>query len=134
MIKTPVPISSMSIPLPTPGMSAIPSDPRARLVMPPTQPPPAIPVTTLPSDPRARPADPRAAARGLRAAAAPSFPPPPMMQPPPQMPPPVAPAAAGLDPTLVQQVMALTPAQIAQLPPDKQQSIFALRQSITGMK
>jgi hypothetical protein len=57
-----------------------------------------------------------------------------MMQPPPQMPPPVAPAAAGLDPTLVQQVMALTPAQIAQLPPDKQQSIFALRQSITGMK
>jgi hypothetical protein len=52
-----------------------------------------------------------------------------MMQPPPQ---PVAPAVAGLDPNLVQQVMALTPAQIAQLPPDKQQSILALRQQITG--
>lgn len=57
-----------------------------------------------------------------------------MMQPPPQMPPPMAPAVAGLDPNLVQQVMALTPAQIAQLPPDKQQSILALRQQITGMK
>jgi len=37
-----------------------------------------------------------------------------------------------LDPNLVQQVMQLTPSQIAQLPPDKQQSILALRQQITG--
>ena len=38
---------------------------------------------------------------------------------------------AGLDPNLVQQVMALTPAQIAQLLLNKQQSILALRQQIT---
>lgn len=134
MIKTPVATSSMSIPLSAPGMNAaIPSDPRAKLAVPPTQPPPPMPVTTLPSDPRARPADPRAA-RDPRAAAAPNFPPPPIMQPPPQMPPQVTPAVAGLDPNLVQQVMSLTPAQIAQLPPDKQQSIIALRQTITGRK
>lgn len=123
------------------------------------QPPP--PIMAMPSDPRARPADPRAAAaaaRDPRAVAVaggvppPNFPaPPPMMQhPPPSMPPPsmgiappqqqqhqqagsiVSPGVAGLDPNLVQQVMALTPAQIAQLPPDKQQSILALRQQITG--
>ena len=92
--------------------------------------------------PPVRPADPRAA-RDPRAAAAPqqqppNFPAPPSMM---GMPPPqlmqqqqqqqqVAPP--GLDPNLVQQVMALTPAQIAQLPPDKQQSILALRQQITG--
>ncbi|EJK55225.1 hypothetical protein THAOC_25067 [Thalassiosira oceanica] len=40
--------------------------------------------------------------------------------------------AAGLDPGLVRQVMALTPAQISSLPPDKQQSIMALRNQITG--
>ena len=39
-----------------------------------------------------------------------------------------------LDPALVQQVMSLTPQQIAQLPPDKQQSILQLRQQITGGK
>jgi hypothetical protein len=38
----------------------------------------------------------------------------------------------GLDPALVQQVMSLTPQQIAQLPPDKQQSIMALRNQITA--
>ncbi len=85
----------------------------------------------LPSDPRARPVDPRA--RDPRAAAAPpNFPSPPMMQPPPQMHAQPPHGVAGLDPNLVQQVMALTPAQIAQLPPDKQQSILALRQQITG--
>lgn len=53
--------------------------------------------------------------------------------------PPVANAApvgtgniAGLDPSLVQQVMSLTPQQIQQLPPDKRQSILQLRQQITG--
>ena len=38
----------------------------------------------------------------------------------------------GLDMSLVQQVMALSPQQIGQLPPDKQQSILALRQQITN--
>jgi len=38
----------------------------------------------------------------------------------------------NLDPALVQQVMLLTPQQISQLPPDKQQSIMALRQQISG--
>ena len=38
----------------------------------------------------------------------------------------------NLDAALVQQVLSLTPQQIAQLPPDKQQSILQLRQQITG--
>jgi cleavage stimulation factor subunit 2 len=38
----------------------------------------------------------------------------------------------NLDPALVQQVLSLTPQQISQLPIDKQQSIFQLRQQITG--
>ena len=41
-------------------------------------------------------------------------------------------APPHLDATLVQQVMSLTPLQIQQLPPDKQQSILQLRQQITG--
>mmetsp|Transcript_5738 Transcript_5738/g.12513 ORF Transcript_5738/g.12513 Transcript_5738/m.12513 type:complete len:436 (+) Transcript_5738:88-1395(+) len=121
-------------------------------------PPPPSSMGGMPSDPRARPADPRAASRDPRAAAggAPNFPPPPpMMQPPPAMPPPPGMqqqqqqpppptqqqqlpggggTVAGLDPSLVQQVMALTPAQISQLPPDKQASILALRQQITGIR
>ncbi len=40
------------------------------------------------------------------------------------------PAVPGLNPALVQQVMGLTDAQIQQLPPDKQQSILALRNQI----
>jgi len=62
-------------------------------------------------------------------------PPPNFSVPPPGMPPPPQqqqPGVAGLDPALVQQVMSLTHQQIAQLPPDKQQSILALRQQITG--
>lgn len=134
MIKTPV------VGLPPPGLApAAPVDPRARAGVPPpvSQPPPSM---AMPSDPRARAADPRAAVRDPRAAAAaPNFPPPPnFAQPPPSVPPPQMqqqqpPAGvAGLDPNLVQQVMALTPQQIALLPPDKQQSILALRQQITG--
>ena len=42
------------------------------------------------------------------------------------------PIVANLDPALVQQVLSLTPQQISQLPPDKQQSILQLRQQITG--
>ena len=136
MIKTPV---TTAPGLPPPG-AAIPSDPRARVgaVPPPAvavQPPPSM---AMPSDPRARAADPRAASR--QTAGAPNFPPPPMMQPPTTMAPPTmqqqpqaaAAGVAGLDPNLVQQVMALTPQQIQLLPPDKQQSILALRQQITG--
>ena len=132
MIKTPV---TTAPGLPPPG-TAIPSDPRARVGAVPgaavSQPPPTM---AMPSDPRARAADPRAAAYS-----APNFPPPPMMQPPTtmaapptmQQPQAVAAGVAGLDPNLVQQVMALTPQQIQLLPPDKQQSILALRQQITG--
>ncbi|KAL7567642.1 hypothetical protein ACA910_000235 [Epithemia clementina (nom. ined.)] len=40
--------------------------------------------------------------------------------------------APHLDPTLVRQVMALTPEMLQQLPPDKRQSILQLRQQITG--
>jgi len=47
-------------------------------------------------------------------------------------PPPGGMGVAGLDPSLVQEVMSLTPQQIAQLPPDKQQGILALRQQITN--
>jgi len=46
--------------------------------------------------------------------------------------PPGPPGVTNLDPALVQQVMLLTPQQISQLPPDKQQSIMALRQQISG--
>ena len=67
------------------------------------------------------------------AAAAQAVPPPP--------PPPVAAAAAAaggnisnLDPAFAAQVMSLTPQQIQQLPPDKQQSILQLRQQITGSR
>ena len=68
-------------------------------------------------DPRVR-VDPRA--RDPRQRAAPA--------PPPQSQPVVA--VSTLDPVLVQQVMALTPQQIAQLPPDKYASIMALRNQI----
>lgn len=108
-----------------------PRDPRARAPAAPAAPiapPPPQPKPSDPRDPRARPSDPRAA-RDPRAAA-PSFPPPPMQPPP--MAQQQAPGVAGLDPNLIQQVMSLTPVQIAQLPPDKQQSILALRQQITG--
>ena len=141
MVKTPVPGSSMSSAVP---MVPPPIDPRsAPPTMPPPpvglQPPPTAAMAGMPADPRARaaPADPRAA-RDPRSMPPPgSFPPPPpsFPAPPPMGPPPSAMApgvAAGLDPSLVRQVMALTPAQISSLPPDKQQSIMALRNQITG--
>lgn len=129
MIKTPVATGVGAIPgADAAAVPARPADPRA-----------AAAAAAAPSDPRAR--DPRAAAR----AAAVAPPPPPMAMPqqqmpppaqygvpPPAQPPPAPPVVAGLDPALVQQVMSLTPQQIAQLPPDKQQSIIALRQQITG--
>lgn len=146
------PAINMSVP---PPAITKPMDPRAAAAAvalgggPPPL-PGAVPMgataVTRPADPRAA-RDPRALAAagggGGGAGAAPqqppNFPAPPSMM---GMPPPqlmqqqqqqqqqVAPP--GLDPNLVQQVMALTPAQIAQLPPDKQQSILALRQQITG--
>jgi cleavage stimulation factor subunit 2 len=125
-------------------------------VLPPA--PAAVPPSRA-ADPRARAMDPRAATSAPHdprsAAAAPPPPradprarvdpraraPPPMMPPqqqygapPPQpvLPPPPPPGVANLDPSLVQQVMSLTPQQISQLPPDKQQSILALRAQIQG--
>jgi hypothetical protein len=81
-----------------------------------------------PADPRPR-MDPRARPQVQ----------PPLPMPPQQvqyaMPPPplhAAPGVANLDPALVQQVMSLTPEQIMSLPADKQQSILALRQQISG--
>lgn len=129
MIKTPytnvlgaAPVVTGPIPPSAPAMSAVP--------------PPVVD----PRDPRARmaaaPSDPRAAATDPRARMAGSVPPPPPpvygAPPPQQAPPPPAMGIAGLDPSLVQQVMSLTPAQISQLPPDKQSSILALRQQITA--
>lgn len=150
MIKTPVvgasgsgggPAPAINMSVPPPAITK-PMDPRAANALGGGQPPPTGAVAMANAvPPPVRPADPRAA-RDPRAAAAPqqqppNFPAPPSMM---GMPPPqlmqqqqqqqVAPP--GLDPNLVQQVMALTPAQIAQLPPDKQQSILALRQQITG--
>lgn len=93
-------------------------------------PPPPPPVAV---DPRAR--DPRAASDPRARMQVPPPPPPPQQQPQQQQPPAYAPygmVPTALDPNLVQQVMSLTPQQIAQLPPDKQQSILALRQQITG--
>lgn len=117
----------------------------------------AAPVVAPPRDPRARASDPRAAKGGSAAAPPPradpradprarldpraratAAPPPPMPQQPPPppaygMPPQQHPqGVANLDPSLVQQVMSLTPHQISQLPHDKQQSILALRQQISG--
>ena len=133
--------------------AAAPADPRMRA---------ADPRAGAPLiNPRAVRVDPRAAARAQQQpqpmhtmppppGAGMSMPPPPMGMgqppmgappmpnysvPPPGMPPPPPqqqPGVVGLDPSLVQQVMSLTPQQIAQLPPDKQQSILALRQQITG--
>lgn len=108
MVKTPLPdMSMMGGPMATPQPTVLPTVPTAQRV----------------ADPRAAmrpPADPR-----QRGAAPPPPPPPPPMDPRQRQPP-------GLDPALVQQVMSLTPQQIAQLPPDKQQSILQLRQQITG--
>jgi cleavage stimulation factor subunit 2 len=112
MVQTPIASNSMPPqivpPTTTPTMSSVPPPPA-----PPTR---AADPRQRAMDPRARAADPRA--RDPRAAA-------PQQQQQWAAPP-------GLDPALVQQVMSLTPTQIAQLPPDKSQSIMALRNQITG--
>jgi cleavage stimulation factor subunit 2 len=112
---------------PRAAAAAVPSDPRSAAT--------AVPVPT----PAAPPADPRARMDPRARAVASAIPvPPPVMPPQPLQPfgvpppPPPAQGLANLDPGLVQQVMSLTPQQISQLPPSKQQSILALRQQISG--
>eukprot|EP00554_Chaetoceros_debilis_P016055 CAMPEP_0194113252 /NCGR_PEP_ID=MMETSP0150-20130528/15858_1 /TAXON_ID=122233 /ORGANISM="Chaetoceros debilis, Strain MM31A-1" /LENGTH=366 /DNA_ID=CAMNT_0038803123 /DNA_START=172 /DNA_END=1268 /DNA_ORIENTATION=- len=120
-------------PMPPPNMSARidPRDPRAKMQAQRAPPPMA-------ADPRAAPAsdprDPRARMGMVANVPPPPMPPygNPLQQQQTHQPPPAPPMnVAGLDPGLVQQVMGLTPAQIAQLPVEKQSSILALRQQIT---
>lgn len=122
-----------ALPPPVPAPAAVP-------------PPPLDPRGAAPTDPRAAPSDPRARSRDPRSATV-GLPPPPQQQqqqPPPQMPPPslygvpppafpgAVPSQQQVDSTLVHRVMSLTPQQIGQLPPDKQQSILAMRAKITS--
>ena len=137
---------------PVPPAAPPPAAPPAPPVAPPAAPPaPPAPPSSRPADPRAR-ADPRKQQHQQQVQPPvpavplppPTGPPPPpalhLAPPPPpptyqqqQAPPPVSTGGVqGLDPSLVAQVMGLTPQQIAQLPPDKQQSILALRQQITS--
>ena len=122
MVKTPLP-ANMTAMAPA-GRAA---DPRAR-----ADPRQAVNTSALSTaaqptrvDPRQQRLDPRQAARAnvtpasLNGAAQPSSAP-------------SAGSVAHLDPSLVQQVMSLTPHQIQQLPADKRQSILQLRQQITG--
>ena len=147
VVAPPPPPIPGGIPQPPPRM-----DPRTAAAV-------APPIPSDPRDPRNRAADPRASdpraavvdPRRQQQPPPPStavppptkppvgVPPPPpqqmyrpgMTQPPPVgVPPPPPMGVAGLDPSLVQQVMGLTAAQIAQLPVDKQNSILALRQQI----
>jgi cleavage stimulation factor subunit 2 len=91
-------------------------------------------------DPRAPPrADPRAQLAPTPMSQLPPPPPPMHMAAPPGYAPPMghgmaapAPTGLNLDAAFMQQVLSLTPQQIAGLPPDKQQSILQLRQQITG--
>ena len=146
------PTASLNAAVVPPVPAAVPppprvADPRARAADPrssssvPPPPSSAAPPAAPPpprADPRAR-MDPRA--RATPGAPPPAPPPPAIPQPPPppqqpymqqQQPPPPPQGAASFDPALVQQVMSLTPEQISQLPPDKQQGILALRQQISG--
>lgn len=137
-------VGNIPPPPPVPDNSKVrsdPRDPRAKL----QQPPPAVPVPPAPPisvDPRGAISDPRRAHTMQPPPV--SAPPPPMntnpymaqqQQPPPGPPPqPMGAGVAGLDPALVQQVMSLTPAQISQLPPEKQNSILALQRQITNAR
>lgn len=120
--------------VPPPPLPVVPGrvDPRAAMSATSIPPPPPVAMPTDPRDPRARVSDPRFQQQQKQTVPPPL---PGMTQPPPSMqtglpPPPPTMGIAGLDPSLVQQVMGLTSAQIAQLPVDKQQSILALRQQI----
>jgi cleavage stimulation factor subunit 2 len=153
MVRTSVPTDGGASLLPTPPAVPAPpatsdprarADPRARLdpraaaaaaVAGPSDPRSAGASAPPRADPRAR-IDPRAARAAPPPPPQPQYgvPPPPQTGMPPMPPPPGAPGLANLDPSLVQQVMSLTPQQISQLPPEKQQSILALRQQITGAR
>lgn len=144
MMKTPLNNSVL-------GVAAVNTALPPPIMMPPPPPPvvdprvagasiPPPPVPSDPRDPRSRAIDPRSQVTDPRKQASDQRNPPPLAPPPAQhympggmtqQPPPPPPmGVAGLDPALVQQVMGLTQAQIAQLPPDKQSSILALRQQI----
>lgn len=150
MVQTSVPTDGGGVVLPpAPVAAAAPgraADPRARKAVDPRAAaavPVPVPVSTVPAvqapppppraDPRAR-IDPRARAPPpmVMPTAPPQYGAPPPPPPQPGIPPPPPPGVANLDPALIQQVMSLTPQQISQLPPDKQQSILALRQQIQG--
>lgn len=146
MVQTPVPIEGGGAVLPSTSLAMAPAAPGGRAADP-----------RVRKDPRAAASDPRAAAVAVAAPPPPpradprarmdprsraAAPPAPTSMMPPQHnygappPPPQSGAPPGgvanLDPALIQQVMSLTPQQISQLPPDKQQSILALRQQIQG--
>jgi len=138
MIKTPIETSPHLINAPPPPPNK-----------PPMSQPPPPPLSTRAdpralADPRAGLSDPRTARADPRQSRDPraamqlqqkqqSLPPPPItsIPPPPIVRPPQF-VQMNLDPALIQQVMSLTPQQIGLLPVDKQQSILALRQQITG--
>jgi cleavage stimulation factor subunit 2 len=155
MVQTPVASESAVLPpivpkpagAPPPAAAppSRPADPRARAVDPraaSAAAAAAVAAAAPPPPPRADPraraaaADPRARMQQQQQQAAPPRPPPPPAYGVPPPPPPNNNGGGGggqhLDPGLIQQVMSLTPQQISQLPPDKQQSILALRQQITG--
>lgn len=90
-------------------------DPRTAFAQPP--PPPVV----IPQQPTIHIPPPTSATASM------TVPPPPLQQPQQQQQP-----MGGLDPSFIQQVLSLTPQQIAQLPPDKQQSILALRHQLMG--
>ena len=138
MIQTPLPTTtasaapSLSVATAPTTTAVRPSDPRAAAAPPRMDPRQQQQPAPPRMDPRQQQqqqqqqqpprTDPRAASRMPQYA----------QQPPPQMQPP--PGVAHLDPGLVQQVMSITPQQLAQLPPDKQQSIIQLRQQITNSR
>ena len=154
MVKTPIATEQAAVTtavtapavLPPPPVAAAPAprDPRAAARVDPRA---AAAASKDPranvADPRSRSADPRQQARSAdprsadprsRAAGGALPPPPP---PPPRATggfaaPPPPPPPRGVDPALAQQVMSLTPQQIQQLPPDKQQSIMQLRNQLMG--
>jgi cleavage stimulation factor subunit 2 len=130
MIQTPILVTAPPTVMVPPARVADPrqrpADPRAAVVPPPPPPPAATAAAAAPvvMDPRQR-MDPRQQQQQQQQR-------PPQYAVPPPPPPQQQSVVANLDPALVQQVMSLTMEQIAQLPPDKQQTILLLRQQITG--
>ena len=130
MIQTPILVTAPPTVMVPPARVADPrqrpADPRAAVVPPPPPPPAATAAAPVVMDPRQR-MDPRQQQQQQQQQQRP-----PQYAVPPPPPPQQQSVVANLDPALVQQVMSLTMEQIAQLPPDKQQTILLLRQQITG--